>query len=76
MVQQEAEEDGDDALSVLSGLSGDANSSSLPVPRHSKPQSVKFSDKMVEVYQSPWQPSATPSHLQHRFMVGKGLLSI
>lgn len=29
----------------------------------------KFSEKMIEEYQSPWQPSATPKYLQHRFMV-------
>lgn len=29
----------------------------------------KFSEKAIEEYQSPWQPSATPTHLQHRFMV-------
>ena len=29
---------------------------------------IKFSEKMIEVYQTPWQPSATPTHLQHRFM--------
>lgn len=32
-------------------------------------QGPKFSEKLVEEYQTPWQPSATPSHLQHRFMV-------
>lgn len=32
---------------------------------------LKFSEKLVEKYQSPWQPSATPSHLQHRFMVSE-----
>ena len=30
---------------------------------------IKFNDKMIEAYQTPWQPSATPTHLQHRFMV-------
>jgi hypothetical protein len=29
----------------------------------------KFSEKLIEEYLDPWQPSATPSHLQHRFMV-------
>lgn len=32
-------------------------------------QGPKFSEKLIEEYQTPWQPSATPSHLQHRFMV-------
>lgn len=32
-------------------------------------QGPKFSEKLVEEYQTPWQPSATPTHLQHRFMV-------
>ena len=32
-------------------------------------QGPKFSEKLIEEYQAPWQPSATPSHLQHRFMV-------
>lgn len=30
---------------------------------------AKFSEKLIEQYQSPWQPSATPKFLQHRFMV-------
>ena len=28
-----------------------------------------FSERLLEVYQPPFQPSSTPSHLQNRFMV-------
>lgn len=28
-----------------------------------------FSERLLEVYQKPFQPSSTPDHLQHRFMV-------
>ena len=70
MGSKKTEEGGDDVMSMLSGAhSDDGGDAPLPVHLPSKPQGVKFSDKMVEVYQSPWQPSATPSHLQHRFMV-------
>lgn len=36
-------------------------------------QGPRFSEKLIEEYQAPWQPSATPSHLQHRFMVSSRL---
>ena len=40
-------------------------------PLEEQPRAVgsKFSEKQVEEYQLPWQPSATPKFLQHRFMV-------
>ena len=44
-----------------------SNQISVPVPRPPPPPS--FSDKLVEVYHEPIQPSATPTYLQHRFMV-------
>ena len=34
-----------------------------------KPLLPAFSEKQLEVYQKPFQPSATPEHLHHRFMV-------
>ena len=64
------EDDGDDALSAHSDDGDDA------APRQTRhvtqgAPGAKFSDKVIEVYQSPWQPSATPAHLQHRFMVSE-----
>ena len=33
---------------------------------------ISFQEKQVEVYHKSLQPSATPEHLQHRFMVSEG----
>ena len=70
-VSEEPELDKDDNYSVLSGYSGEGVGPAPPLAPHvTKSSSVaKFDEEMVEVYQSPWQPSATPTHLQHRFMV-------
>ena len=49
------------------GFSPDRESTNqiVPLPR----KVVEFNDKLVQVIQSPLQPSSTPDHLQHRFMV-------
>lgn len=44
-----------------------SNQIAEPAPR--PPQPPSFSDKLIEVYHEAVQPSATPSYLQHRFMV-------
>ncbi len=43
------------------GGAGAVSERALPDP--------KFKEKLIEAYQESWQPSATPLHLQHRFMV-------
>ena len=53
-----------DTLSNHSGSSGYAVSG-----RGLQGVGPKFSEKLIEEYQKSWQPSATPTHLQHRFMV-------
>ena len=67
------EDDGNDAHSPLSAHSDDGDDAAPRQTRHvtQGAPGAKFSDKVIEVYQSPWQPSATPAHLQHRFMVSE-----
>ena len=48
-----------------------SNQITVPVPH--PPPLPSFSDKLVEVYHEPIQPSATPTYLQHRFMVSISL---
>ena len=43
--------------------------STLTVPEVARPLPPAFSDKLIEQYQDPVHPSATPFHLQNRFMV-------
>ena len=71
VVSEVRESDVDDNLSLFSEGSERAGLSPRRAGHTSNRSNLgaKFSEKMVEVYQSPWQPSATPTHLQHRFMV-------
>ena len=64
--------DGEEEQSVSRSVSPweqtpSSNQIAVPVPR--PPPLPSFSDKLVEVYHEPIQPSATPTYLQHRFMV-------
>ncbi len=62
------ESDEEDA-GVGSVRSGHAPSLEPPPTWETKRQGPKFSEKLIEVYQEPWQPTATPTDLQNRFMV-------
>ena len=61
------QDDGASEQSGGRGLSPDRESTNriASLPR----KVVEFNDKLVQVIQSPLQPSSTPDHLQHRFMV-------
>lgn len=69
---EEEESDGgevDDKESLMSSEPGHAHSRPLAPPTSSRVMVPTFSDKMIEVYQSPLLPSSTPHTLSHHFLL-------
>ncbi len=57
----------DDGASLQSGAMAYADRGEVNPPLSKRV--MEFNDKLVEVFHSPLQPSSTPDHLQHRFLV-------